>query len=104
MVTAAPVAFRSGERTVPRLPGARVYVRLVAVVSLDPVLPQVVTEMLGGDAKFVCVDGPEFDAHQVDFKQLADRLAMYRDVERDAYKGNRCMIEGLAEAAGDSPR
>jgi len=53
---------------------------------------------------YACVEGPEFDAHQVDFKQLADRLAMYRDVEADSYKGNRCMIEGLAEAAGDAPR
>jgi len=55
---------------------------------------------VAGKTVYACVDGPEFDAHEVDFKQLADRLAMYRDVEQDAYKGNRCMIEGLAEAAG----
>ena len=55
---------------------------------------------VGGKTVYACVEGPEFDAHQVDFKQLADRLAMYRDVEKDAFAGNRCMIEGLAEAAG----
>ena len=55
---------------------------------------------VGGKTVYACVEGPEFDAHQVDFKQLSDRLAMYREVEKDAYKGNRCMIEGLAEAAG----
>ena len=59
---------------------------------------------VGGKTVYACVEGPEFDAHQVDFKQLADRLAMYRDTERDAYKVGTCMIEGLAEAAGDSPR
>ena len=59
---------------------------------------------VGGKTVYACVEGPEFDAHQVDFKQLADRLAMYRGEEKSAFEGSRCMIEGLAEAAGDSPR
>ena len=60
---------------------------------------------VGGKTVYACVEGPEFDAHQVDFKQLADRLAMYREVEKSAYKVGTCMITGLAEAAGgDSPR
>jgi ferredoxin--NADP+ reductase len=36
---------------------------------------------VGGKSQFACVDGPEFDAHQVDFQNLADRNAMYRDME-----------------------
>jgi len=59
---------------------------------------------VGGKTVYACVDGPEFDAHEVDFKQLADRLSMYRDKENQAFEGKRCLIEGLAEAAGDSPR
>ena len=60
---------------------------------------------VGGKTVYACVDGPEFDAHAVDFKQLADRLAMYRDVEKSAFEGSRCLIEGLAAAAGgDTPR
>jgi ferredoxin--NADP+ reductase len=60
---------------------------------------------VGGKTVYACVDGPEFDAQAVDFKQLADRLAMYRGAEKDAFEGSRCLIEGLAEAAGgDSPR
>jgi ferredoxin--NADP+ reductase len=55
---------------------------------------------VGGKTVYACVEGPEFDAHQVDFKQLADRLAMYREVEKSAYKVGTCMITGLAEAAG----
>ena len=39
---------------------------------------------VGGKAQFACVDGPEFDAHQVDFKLLWQRTAMYRDLERAA--------------------
>ncbi len=39
---------------------------------------------VGGQAKFACVEGPEFDAHQVDFDILAQRNAMYRAAEREA--------------------
>ena len=38
----------------------------------------------GGHTKFACVDGPEFDAHQVDFKELSERLGAYREHERRA--------------------
>jgi ferredoxin--NADP+ reductase len=33
---------------------------------------------VGGEAKFACVDGPEFDGHLVNFATLADRLTMYQ--------------------------
>ena len=36
---------------------------------------------VGGKTKFVCVDGPEFDAHQVDFNEMLMRLGAYKDVE-----------------------
>lgn len=37
---------------------------------------------VGGESRFACVDGPEFDAHQVDFAVLAQRNASYRQSER----------------------
>ena len=36
---------------------------------------------VGGKSRFACVDGPEFDAHHVDFQNLANRNAMYRQME-----------------------
>jgi ferredoxin--NADP+ reductase len=48
---------------------------------------------IGGKTKFACVDGPEFDGHQVDFDGLAKRLASYKDVEQqsmDAYNKCQC--------------
>ena len=39
---------------------------------------------VGGETKFVCVDGPEFDGHEVDFELLMARQGMYRDQEKDA--------------------
>lgn len=36
---------------------------------------------VGGKTKFVCVDGPEFDAHQVDFDEMLMRLSSYKGIE-----------------------
>jgi len=36
---------------------------------------------VGGKTRFVCVDGPEFDAHQVNFDEMIQRLKAYKDVE-----------------------
>jgi ferredoxin--NADP+ reductase len=52
-----------------------------------------------GNTVYACVDGPEFDAHRVDFRQLADRLAMYRDLERQAFEGSRCLLQSLYDAS-----
>ena len=38
---------------------------------------------VGGQTKFVCVDGPEFDGHQVDFDEMLKRLAAFRTEERE---------------------
>ncbi|MDE7245551.1 MAG: sulfide/dihydroorotate dehydrogenase-like FAD/NAD-binding protein [Oscillospiraceae bacterium] len=39
---------------------------------------------VGGETKFACVDGPEFDGHKVDFDEAMARGAMYRDFEQKA--------------------
>ena len=41
---------------------------------------------VGGETRFVCVDGPEFDAHQVDFDLMLRRLGAYKDSEVAAYE------------------
>lgn len=41
---------------------------------------------VGGETKFACVDGPEFDGHLVDFNELAQRLESYKEQERLAYE------------------
>jgi ferredoxin--NADP+ reductase len=41
---------------------------------------------VGGKTKFVCVDGPEFDAHQVDFDEMMLRLDSYKPSEAEAYE------------------
>ena len=41
---------------------------------------------VGGKTKFVCVDGPEFDAHAVDFDEMLSRLRQYRSEEVTEYE------------------
>ena len=41
---------------------------------------------VGGRTKFVCVDGPEFDAHQVDFDEMIMRLDAYKEIEQEAMR------------------
>lgn len=49
--------------------------------------------LVGGAVRFACVEGPEFDAHQVDFDQLAKRNAAYREQERLALQRvGRCAV------------
>lgn len=69
------------------------------VVSLNPIMIDG-TGMCGGcrvvvgnESKFACVDGPEFDGHQVDFAGLADRLTIYRSYEEQARHDCRLLQE-----------
>ncbi len=62
------------------------------VVSLNPIMVDG-TGMcggcrvsVGGKSKFACVEGPEFDGHQVDFEELIKRQAFYREQEKESYE------------------
>ena len=70
--------------------------KIHTIVSLNPVMVDG-TGMCGGcrveidgKTKFACVDGPEFDGHQVDFDLLADRLSTYRQLESEARESHTC--------------
>ena len=50
---------------------------------------------VGGKTKFVCVEGPEFDGHQVDFDQMIQRLGSYRVQEKIAAAGCNLHAEAV---------
>jgi ferredoxin--NADP+ reductase len=50
---------------------------------------------IGGETKYACVDGPEFDGHEVDFKMLSDRLVTYRAFEQQALERREACRIGL---------
>jgi NAD(P)H-flavin reductase len=41
---------------------------------------------VGGKTRFVCIDGPEFDAHEVDFDEMIQRLGAFKEQETEAYE------------------
>lgn len=48
---------------------------------------------VGGKTRFVCVDGPEFDAHQVDFDEMLSRLSGYKEEEQKADQEYSCKVD-----------
>ena len=54
---------------------------------------------VGGETKFACVDGPEFDGHLIDFDEAMARSATYRDFERHAYEETCNLFKGVGENA-----
>ncbi|GFO53409.1 ferredoxin-NADP+ reductase subunit alpha [Geomonas sp. Red276] len=72
--------------------------RIETIASLNPIMIDG-TGMCGGcrvrvgnETKFACVDGPEFDAHLVDFDSLGDRLRCYRDQEAASLAAAKCKL------------
>lgn len=49
---------------------------------------------VGGEVKFVCVDGPEFDGHKVDFDNMMARLNSYKQIEEDKHS---CYLESMID-------
>ncbi len=69
------------------------------IISLDPIMVDGTgmcggcRVIVGGETKFACVDGPDFDAHQVDFDTLLKRAAFYKE-EQDKAAQHICRMTG----------
>ena len=57
---------------------------------------------VGGKTKFVCVDGPEFDGHQVDFDEMFKRMGAFRDIEMEEMKKLEAHVCGSSAASSAS--
>jgi ferredoxin--NADP+ reductase len=96
VLAAGPVPMMRAVAQLTRQYGVR------TIVSLNPIMVDG-TGMCGGcrvtingEMKFACVDGPDFDAHTVDFDELTDRLTTYRTQEKIAWDrlhaGGECRL------------
>lgn len=56
---------------------------------------------VGGKTKFVCVDGPEFDGHQVDFDEMLKRMGAFKEIEREEIHKLDHLEEAHAAALND---
>jgi ferredoxin--NADP+ reductase len=83
--------------------------RIPTVVSLNPIMIDGTgmcggcRVLAGGTSKFACVDGPEFDAHEVNFDVLVARNAMYREAERRSLAEFQSPPKPQAEGAAGRP-
>jgi ferredoxin--NADP+ reductase len=84
VLCAGPVPMMRAVAQITHAPGIR------TIASLNPIMVDG-TGMCGGcrvsvcgKTKFACIEGPEFDAHEVDFEELIARLSAYRDFETHA--------------------
>ena len=70
--------------------------KVKTIVSLNPIMVDgtgmcgCCRVTVGGKTRFACVDGPEFDGHQVDFDELMQRLNAYKEEEAIAYEKFKC--------------
>ena len=74
------VAFLTGDHGIPTL------VSLNSIMLDGTGMCGTCRVEVGGETKFCCVDGPEFDAHQVDFDILISRLDAYRGEEKESWE------------------
>jgi ferredoxin--NADP+ reductase len=108
VITAGPVPMMKAVANVTRDRG------ILTIASLNPIMVDG-TGMcggcrvtVGGKNLFACVDGPEFNAHEVDFGSLNDRLSAYRDHEKSVWAklqadaDHQCKLQAaMAQAKAD---
>ncbi len=102
VITVGPVVMMRAVAEVTRPYGTH------TIASLNPIMMDgtgmcgACRVTVGGETKFACVDGPEFDAHQVDFAELAQRLEIYRDEELRAHEAgpHECRLEQALKKLG----
>ena len=74
------------------------------VVSLNPIMVDgtgmcgCCRVTVGGEVKFACVDGPDFDGHLVDYAELMSRNSVYREREQQVEKDHICRLDSLGKA------
>ena len=72
------------------------------IVSLNPIMIDgtgmcgCCRVSVGGKMRFACVEGPDFDGHQVDFDELMSRNSVYRQEEAEQKERHTCRMEQLA--------
>jgi ferredoxin--NADP+ reductase len=56
---------------------------------------------VGGKVRFACVEGPDFDAHQVDFDEVLQRSRVYREQEQERLQNHNCNLLKQADALAE---
>jgi len=82
VVAIGPVPMMKAVSDMTREPAIRTFVSLNSIMVDGTGMCGGCRVTIGGGTKFTCVDGPEFNGHEVDFDELVSRLGTYRGEER----------------------
>jgi ferredoxin--NADP+ reductase len=85
IVAVGPVPMMAAVAETTRPFGVRTTVSLNSIMVDGTGMCGACRVTVAGGTRFACVDGPEFDGHEVDFKELAQRLAAFKEMERAAH-------------------
>lgn len=97
VVAIGPVPMMKAVSELTKKDGIKTYVSLNSVMIDGTGMCGGCRVTVGGETKFTCVDGPEFDGHLVDFESLGMRLKTYRKEETESYNNykHKCRLDGV---------
>jgi ferredoxin/flavodoxin---NADP+ reductase len=94
VVAVGPVPMMKAVSDLTRIHGIRTLVSLNSIMVDGTGMCGGCRVTVGGEKRFTCVDGPEFDAHKVNFEELMVRLKTYNPEEQASYEAHKCHIRG----------
>nr|MBN2278060.1 sulfide/dihydroorotate dehydrogenase-like FAD/NAD-binding protein [candidate division Zixibacteria bacterium] len=86
VIAIGPVPMMKAVVNTTRKPKIKTYVSLNPIMVDGTGMCGACRVTVGGQTKFACVDGPDFDGHEVDFDEMTKRLKMYSRYEKIAYE------------------
>lgn len=86
VISIGPVPMMKAVVASTRLPKIKTFVSLNPIMVDGTGMCGACRVTVGGKTKFACVDGPDFDGHEVDFDEMTKRLKMYAKYEKIAYE------------------
>jgi len=97
VVAVGPVPMMKAVSELTRKDGIKTFVSLNSIMIDGTGMCGGCRVTVGGETKFTCVDGPEFDGHLVDFDGLGKRLKTYEKEEDEAYNNykHKCRLDGV---------
>jgi glutamate synthase (NADPH) small chain len=104
IVAIGPIIMMRAVANVTRPAGLKTIVSLNSIMVDGTGMCGCCRATIGGETKFVCVDGPEFDAHEVNFDELVARGRMYSREERRAMWDHQCKMENQIKEMKKSKR
>lgn len=104
IIAIGPVPMMKAVANATRSKGIKTWVSLNPIMVDGTGMCGACRVTVGGKTKFACVDGPDFDAHEVDFDEMTSRLKMYHKQEKVAYDkflhSDNCTYQQEAAQAG----